>query len=552
MPDTRQPIYISYAWGGESERIVGMIKEAVDAAGLRLVIDKRELDYRESVRKFMERLGRGECVIVVISDRYLRSHNCMFELLEMAKNADFHARIFPIVLADADIYKGARRAAYIRYWEEQIEELNEAMRGLKSQADLAGLRDEIDLYTRIRAEMARLTDILQDMNTLTPAMHEERHFETLIDHLQARLAGGRAAPQAAPPAQGNLPPAPAQPLERSTPSPEMTKTARARAGLLKILGSNLSPSERAEAGRSLAAVGDPRPEVMTCAGMQFCFVPGGLFRMGADDGYPDEKPAHPCDLPAYWIGRYPVTQAQFGEFCAAGGYGAARWWSEARAAGLWNADGYKGPGDGAPRQAPAPWGEPFDLPNHPVVGVSWYEALTFVRWLREEWGVPAFLPSEAEWEKAARGGLEIPLAPVLSSLSEGLTLPRLPLHPNPLPQRRYPWGDEDDPTRANYAKTGIGATSAVGCFLGGASPYGLQDLSGNVWEWTRSIWKDYPYISGDGREILSGDSPRVFRGGAFSYSRRRVRCASRDWVDPANLVGNLGFRAGVFPPTSDL
>jgi formylglycine-generating enzyme required for sulfatase activity len=201
--------------------------------------------------------------------------------------------------------------------------------------------------------------------------------------------------------------------------------------------------------------------------------------------------------------------------------------------------------DAAQRKPEDP-GSLRDPPNRPVRYVTWYEARDYCAWLTEllraegaarlasgdlsaaarlfwqrvtHQGWQAGLPSEAEWEKAARG-------------EDG---------------RAYPWGNEDDPTRANYDETQIGATSAVGCFPGGASPYGVQDMSGNVWEWTRSIWKNYPYNPQDGRETRSGDSPRVLRGGAFNNNRRNVRCAYRNRNDPNNHNRNMGFRAGVFP-----
>jgi iron(II)-dependent oxidoreductase len=118
---------------------------------------------------------------------------------------------------------------------------------------------------------------------------------------------------------------------------------------------------------------------------------------------------------------------------------------------------------------------------------------------------------------------------------------------NTLPQRRYPWGEEPDPNRANYGDTGIGATSAAGCFPSGKSPYGCEEMSGNVWEWTRSIWKEYPYDPGDGRENLTKSSARVLRGGAFVGYLNVVRCAVRGYDYPDGWVNYLGFRVVLLP-----
>ncbi|GAB4449280.1 MAG: hypothetical protein Fur0044_44830 [Anaerolineae bacterium] len=135
-----------------------------------------------------------------------------------------------------------------------------------------------------------------------------------------------------------------------------------------------------------------------------------------------------------------------------------------------------------------------------------------------EWGFAVgsgiSLPTERQWEKAARGGLEKGAA------------------------RIYPWGDEPDPNRANYDDAKIGATSAVGCFPGGASPDGVEDLAGNVWEWCRTRYREPE------NETLEGgnDVPRVLRGGAFDNDVRLVRCAVRLRFTPSDRDDYLGFR----------
>ena len=162
--------------------------------------------------------------------------------------------------------------------------------------------------------------------------------------------------------------------------------------------------------------------------------------------------------------------------------------------------------------------------------MSWYEAVAFCRWLTErltetgelEATVAVQLPTENQWEKAARG-------------PDG---------------RAYPWGVEPDPERANYMDTGLGTPSAVGCFPHGGSAYGVEEMSGNVWEWCRTQWQDSYDGYVDDNDLEEG-ALRVLRGGAFSFNRNFVRCAARysdvpNWLDWFN-----GFRLVASPFTSD-
>jgi formylglycine-generating enzyme required for sulfatase activity len=303
---------------------------------------------------------------------------------------------------------------------------------------------------------------------------------------------------------------------------------------------------RAGAGRTLARLGDPRPGVMTLEGMQFCYIPPSPFWMGSDDdpeAWDDEKPLHRFNVPyGYWMARYPVTNAQFRAFVEdPEGYAADSWWTSAGLA--WRED----------EGGPVDYGEPWNLANHPRVDVTWYEAVAFTRWLterlRETGSLPGGwqvrLPSEAEWEKAARGGEEITAVPLIVAAREGLSVAYGGrLIRNRRPKGRYPWGDEPDPERANYDDTGIDTTSAVGCFPAGASRYGVEELSGNVWEWCATKWQD-SYEDYQDDSDLEGEAPRVLRGGAFFYLHRRVRCASRLRYFPLNRDLSLGFRVVV-------
>ncbi|MEH1867482.1 MAG: COR domain-containing protein [Nostoc sp.] len=179
-------IFISYAWGGESEQFVNQLDETLQAKGIKIIRDKRDLGYKGLIKAFMERIGRGKCAIAVISDKYLKSPNCMFELVQIAKNGEFYNRIFPIVLADAQIYKPVARLKYIKHWEDEIKELDEGMKGVNA-ANLQGFREEIDQYTEIRNTIAELTNLLKDMNTLTPDIHSKSDFEILLNAIAQRL-----------------------------------------------------------------------------------------------------------------------------------------------------------------------------------------------------------------------------------------------------------------------------------------------------------------------------------------------------------------------------
>ena len=326
-------------------------------------------------------------------------------------------------------------------------------------------------------------------------------------------------------------------LELEKPQPEArTRQARRLADSLFAVPQDAPVRVRARAGDTLARLEDPRAGVLTCAQMEFCFVPQGAFRMGSDKtrdagADDDEQPAHTLALPAFWLARFPVTVAQWNEFVVQSGHKPA------------DEDSLRG------------------LANHPVWYVTWHEALAFCKWLNENWsahlpqGYRLRLPSEAEWEKAARGGIEIPGAPSMQTLKNGLALSgALPMNPNPMPERIYPWGDWFDADKANVNGTKIGTTNSVGIFRVGASVYGCEELSGNVWEWTRSLYDfKYPYVPSDGRENLkaSDNDARVVRGGSFLDIDWNPRCALRLRVFPGDLYYYPGFRVVASPFDSE-
>ncbi len=295
----------------------------------------------------------------------------------------------------------------------------------------------------------------------------------------------------------------------------------------------LLPSDRAQAGDLLAEMGDDRPGVLTCDDMRLGYVPPGDFWM-ADE--PKSKKGRRLDIldKPYWLAQYPVTVAQFRDFVRDSGH------------------------------TPSDRDSLHGTLNRPVVWVNWYDAVAFCEWLERRWrphlppGYRVTLPNEAEWEKAARGGFAIPVDPhvtTVHSLNETLAAPPATI-PNPLPEREYPWGDApekpatgDDPYRANNQAAGAGRPTAVGSYPAGAGPTGCLDMSGNVWEWTRSYYgKKRPYRLSAEYETVRRDNqePLLLCGGSFwnNYSG----CSARYWSSPRGLfLGDYGFRVAVSP-----
>jgi formylglycine-generating enzyme required for sulfatase activity len=315
----------------------------------------------------------------------------------------------------------------------------------------------------------------------------------------------------------------------------------------------VSPARRASAGAALAGLGDPRRELVDVAAMEFCLAPAGEFWMG--DG--EEMHRQSCLDYDYWLARYPVSYGQYAQFMAAGGYENPAYWPEAKARGYWKNGQMKGLWYGDRGNKPGLPG----APNQPARAISWYEALAFARWLDAQWrgrlpaGLRVRLPTEAEWEKGARGGLRLLAEPVIWSPGQaGKATGKRTLLDNPQPKRAFPWGDTADERRANCKESGIGDVSSLGCFLGGGSPYGMNEMAGNVWEWTRTLYAGYPYAPDAERENLNASSStgRVLRGGPHYESRTNVRCGARDWDLPDVGYWYVGFRLALSPFDSGL
>jgi formylglycine-generating enzyme required for sulfatase activity len=222
-------------------------------------------------------------------------------------------------------------------------------------------------------------------------------------------------------------------------------------------------------------------EIDTPPNITTVHVPEGDFPMGADSDVEAERPVHTVPVGDFWIMKTEVTNRQYAQCIKAGVC--------------------------TPPRTSERWRDPA-YADHPVTGIDWAQANTFATW------VGGRLPTEAEWEKACRG----------------------------IDGRTYPWGDAA-PTYevANYDNV-LADTTPAGSYPGGASPYGAVDLSGNVWEWTSSLYQDYPYQAGDGREDPAAAGRRVIRGGSFYYTHYQLTCTFRSASEPSVVNSQMGMR----------
>jgi formylglycine-generating enzyme required for sulfatase activity len=282
-------------------------------------------------------------------------------------------------------------------------------------------------------------------------------------------------------------------------------------------GGEVPEKVRVEVGEALGQAGDPR--ISDDDHADRIFIEGGAFWMGAqkDDrtqpGYDPEcdgdEAVHRVTLTGFWIDRYPVTVNRFRRFVEAGaeGYLDERFWS---------AEGWRWRKN-VKRTEPRSWADQLSHSNRPVVSVSWYEAEAYCAWLSARSGHRVSLPTEAQWEYAARGGAG----------------------------RKYPWGDAEPTDRHMNFKMRVVHATPVGIYPEGATPEGVQELSGNAWEWCRD-WRA-AYQPEDQTDPLgpNGGTSRVLRGGGFDLNARGCRAAYRFNNLPELGLGYVGFRCVV-------
>jgi formylglycine-generating enzyme required for sulfatase activity len=284
--------------------------------------------------------------------------------------------------------------------------------------------------------------------------------------------------------------------------------------------------------RSLTPASTAAPPVVNDGYGDFVYVPAGAFRMGDNfgDGEARERPVHLVELDAFYIGKYEMTNGEWKKFREDQGYDDAKFWPEGRVAPkdqipYWTDARNHGGGAGG--------GGTVENDGYPVLGVNWDSAIAYCNWLSAKTGKKYRLPTEAEWERAARG----------------------------TDQRRYPWGNAIDHSYANYVgASGFDTGAVVGFYDGSrrgelqthsnASPYGAFDMGGNVMEWCQD-WYSRNYYSVSPRKNPKGPEKgayRVLRGGTFFEDALDLRSYARSAAWPSLQAHRMiGFRAAREP-----
>ncbi|MCP5048815.1 MAG: SUMF1/EgtB/PvdO family nonheme iron enzyme [bacterium] len=270
-----------------------------------------------------------------------------------------------------------------------------------------------------------------------------------------------------------------------------------------IIVSDSSVEQRFEAGEILGYLGDRRIEIQSPS---MVLVEAGEFIRGGE-GHRREKPVRYIYLDEFEIGTFPVTNLEFKAFMVDGGYASGTYWTT---------EGWKWLREENISEPESWHNRQWNGLNFPVVGVSWYEASAYAKWISIKTGKNFALPTEAQWEKAAR-------------VNKGLN---------------YPWGNEFNKKFCNSSESGLKRTSPVGIFPKGVSFCGCQDMAGNVWEWCAD-WYDDDYYKGSPQKNPQGPlkgSGRVMRGGSWNFTHVYCRAAFRGWNLPADRFVLIGFR----------
>ncbi|HEY1389618.1 MAG TPA: SUMF1/EgtB/PvdO family nonheme iron enzyme [Ktedonobacterales bacterium] len=370
-----------------------------------------------------------------------------------------------------------QRSAFVLLMTQQALDSFWVQQELGAYRGLMG-RDRSRLLLPVRIGPCNVPPLLNALLWIDAlAMPFDQAIDAIASALTATAAPAVASPLAPPPQRDALPPL--------GPAPAPANSAPAH---------HLTPMSLYSLGFRGYSVGG-----VECILPPICPVPAGIFTMGSDkvrdkDAEDREMPQYPVEVDGFAIGQHPVTVAEYA--CAV------------------RAKGVSEPPASEFLGTKVDWTTQQTYLDHPVVCVTWNDVVAYCAWLAKTTSQPWRLPSEAEWEKAARG-------------ADG---------------RIYPWGDTLDELCCNTRESGNGMTTPVGRYPNGESPYHVQDMAGNAWEWSSTMFQLYPYRINDGRENLNSTDNRVLRGGSWNNVQQYARAAHRYNGWPSNLNASIGFR----------
>ncbi len=394
-------------------------------------------------------------------------------------------------IADEELHSGiiVRRGDLLRYWHQTFQEYlaAKAVAGLKESERRRLLIEEQKLY---------LPEWRETVLLLAGVLHKQSvdRIDGLIEEMLDGLGVGASLRERARcVAVIGAMLEDLQAVKYRVNDPRYGENLeRARAIFDREAGRDLEFEIRLGAAEVIGRAGDPRLKADN-----WVRIEGGTFWMGAQtkdqnernfdrEAYDDESPVRQVRIVPFLLGRYPVTVAEYAGFVEVGGHQPEDWRSQLR------------------------------HPNRPVIGVSWHDAGAYCQW------ASCRLPTEAEWEFAARNGAQ---------------------------GTKYPWGNEKpDADRANFGEGGAGHPTPVGLYPAGATRGGVQDMAGNVWEWVADWYDRYPAEPSTNPTGPGSGSDKMLRGGSWFSDPRDLRSSSRVWLQPEDRGYGIGFRRarGVF------
>lgn len=489
---TKPEVYISYSTDEKSCQTTDNIHHILTKNKLQVITDKIGIEYKGNLKQYMQELGAGKAIIVVISDAYLKSENCMYQMLEIHKNKNMWNRIFPIVLPDAKIYNDIERIDYINFWDDKINQLNKKIKTIDNHIGISKVISKMDEYGDIRRIIDEITDMLRDMKTLTPSLIKQNGYDELVislfKYFNIKNTDNDKSLNA---------------KEKSIFNNLNLKKIIFPVVLFAIISTTLlivKPWHHI----SLSS-----PDILEQINTSMILVKGGTFEMGSNKGIKDEIPMHLVVINDFYISNHELTEKEY----------------------YYIINNKKKITD-----------------SLPISNISWYQAIEYCNLLSKKAGLDQYykidkktidpdnyndkdtkkwtihvnseangyrLPTEAEWEYAALGGNK--------STAQSFSF-------NETNKLEYAWLLENSENNLNkIAKQKPNILK-------------LYDMLGNASEWCFDWYDLYPDKKQFNPKGANFGRNKIHRGGAYNTSKLYLNYKTRDYADPFLKNNTIGMR----------